>query len=205
MEQQILHWITQHGSAYGYLIIFLGMVFGIVGLPVPDETLLTFTGYLIYRGAMHFALAIPAALGGSMCGITFSYWLGRKFGMRIVHRYGRYVHLRDEHIQRVHGWFEHIGHWALTLGYFVPGFRHVTAFVAGTSDLPRPQFAIFAYSGAVLWVGTFLSLGYFLGEQWHYVLKMIDRYLLWVTIGGAILAGAYLLWRYWWRRRSRAR
>ena len=46
MEQQILAWITQ----YGYLAIFGGLVFGIVGLPVPDETLLTFTGYLIFKG-----------------------------------------------------------------------------------------------------------------------------------------------------------
>ena len=45
MEQQILAWITQ----YGYLAIFAGLMFGIVGLPVPDETLLTFTGYPFTR------------------------------------------------------------------------------------------------------------------------------------------------------------
>lgn len=204
MEQQILAWITQHGAPYGYFIIFAAMVFGIVGLPVPDETLLTFTGYLIYRHSMHFALAIPAALGGTMCGISFSYWLGWRFGMRLVHRYGRYIHLRDEHIAKVHSWFERIGHWTLTVGYFVPGFRHVTAFVAGTSDLPRRQFALFAYAGSVLWVGTFLSVGYFLGEQWHDVLHYIDRYLRWITIAAVILAGAFLAWRYWWRKRKTA-
>ena len=59
-----------------------------------------------------------------------------------------------------------MGHWALTFGYFIPGVRHFTAYAAGMSELEAPQFALFAYSGAVLWVGTFLSLGYFLGERW---------------------------------------
>ena len=48
LEQQVLAWIAQ----YGYLAIFCLLVFGIVGLPVPDETLLTFTGYLVFKG--HF-------------------------------------------------------------------------------------------------------------------------------------------------------
>jgi membrane protein DedA with SNARE-associated domain len=204
MEQQLLAWITQHASPYGYLAIFAALILGIVGLPVPDETLLTFTGYLINKRAMHFAIAIPAALGGSMCGISLSYWLGRKFGMRLVHRFGRYIHLREEHIHEAHRWFERIGHWALTVGYFIPGIRHVTAFAAGTSDLPRTQFALFAYSGSVLWVGTFLCLGYFLGEQWQQVLRYIDRYLSWFTITGTILVVVYLLWRFWWRKRKSA-
>jgi membrane protein DedA with SNARE-associated domain len=46
MEQHVLAWIAQ----YGYLAIFSLLVLGIVGLPVPDETLLTFTGYLVFRG-----------------------------------------------------------------------------------------------------------------------------------------------------------
>ena len=53
MEQQILGWITQ----YGYLAIFCLLMFGIVGLPVPDETLLTFTGYLVFKGTFVLPLA----------------------------------------------------------------------------------------------------------------------------------------------------
>ena len=66
MEQQVLAWITH----YGYLAIFLLLVFGIVGLPVPDETLLTFTGYLVFKGHLSLPLAFATALAGSACGIT---------------------------------------------------------------------------------------------------------------------------------------
>ena len=50
---------------------------GIVGLPIPDETLLTFSGYLIYKHSFVLPLAFAAAFAGSACGISISYWLGR--------------------------------------------------------------------------------------------------------------------------------
>ncbi len=195
MEQLVLHWITQ----YGYAAIFVLLVFGIVGLPVPDETLLTFTGYLIFKGHMLLPFAFASALAGSASGITISYILGRTFGLALIHRYGRYLRLTEEHIMKAHAWFERVGHWGLTFGYFVPGVRHLTAYAAGMSKVGAHQFALFAYSGAILWVSTFLTLGYFLGERWEAVEKDIHHYLVILTLGAAILVAAWLAWRKWQR------
>src|SRR3974377_1800184 len=150
MEPQVLAWITQ----YGYAAIFLLLVFGIVGLPVPDETLLTFTGYLIFKGHLSPPLAFASALAGSASGITVSYTLGRIFGMALLHRFGKYLHLTPERLARAHEWFERIGHWALTFGYFIPGVRHLTAYVAGSAALEWPPFGASAYSGACAGVRT---------------------------------------------------
>jgi membrane protein DedA with SNARE-associated domain len=196
LEQQVLAWITQ----YGYEAIFLLLVLGIVGLPVPDETLLTFTGYLVFKGHLSLPLAFISAFTGSASGITVSYALGRVFGMALIHRFGRFLHLTPERLDRAHAWFERIGQWALTFGYFIPGVRHLTAYAAGISSLEPPRFAIFAYTGSVLWVSTFLSLGYLLGERWHVVERNIDRYLVGVAIALAALLAIYLVWR-WWRKR----
>jgi membrane protein DedA with SNARE-associated domain len=195
MEQQILAWISQ----YGYFAIFLLLVFGVVGLPVPDETLLAFTGYMVYKGHLSLAPSFAAALAGSLCGITFSYTLGRKFGLPLVHRYGKYVRIREDHLVKAHAWFARAGHWALTMGYFVAGVRHLTAFSAGMSDLDYPEFALFAYSGGVLWVSTFLSLGYFLGDRWESVQKNISHYLLDAALAAAVLLLVGLAWRKWRR------
>jgi membrane protein DedA with SNARE-associated domain len=196
MEQHVLAWIAQ----YGYLAIFCLLVLGIVGLPVPDETLLTFTGYLIFKRHLSPALAFGAALAGSASGITISYWLGRIFGLKLIHRYGRYLRIREEHVNKAHAFFERAGHWSLTFGYFVPGVRHFTAYAAGIAGLEPPTFALFAYSGAVLWVGAFLTLGYFLGERWKAVEHEIHHFLLAITVGAIMLLAAYLVWR--WRRRT---
>ena len=196
MQQQVLAWITQ----YGYLAIFSLLVLGIVGLPVPDETLLTFTGYLVYRGHMWFGGAFLAAFLGSTCGITLSYTLGRTFGLTLIHRYGRYLRITEEHVEKAHAWFRKAGHWSLTIGYFIPGVRHFTAYAAGMSDLEWPTFAAFAYSGAALWAGTFIGLGYLLGERWQAVQANVDRYLAGFTIFAVLLGAGYWAWRKWGRR-----
>ena len=200
MEHQVLGWITQ----YGYFAIFLLLVCGIVGLPVPDETLLTFTGYLVFKGALSLPLAYAAALGGSLSGITISYTLGRAFGMKLIHRYGRYIHITEDRVDKAHAWFARVGHWGLTFGYFVPGLRHLSAFAAGMSAVELPQFALFAYSGGCLWVATFLGLGYFLGDRWESVEKNIEHYFAVVAISLVILVAAYFLWRSLRARRLRA-
>jgi membrane protein DedA with SNARE-associated domain len=198
MEQSILTWIAH----YGYLAIFLLLMFGIVGLPVPDETLLTYSGYLVYKGQFALPLIFFAAWAGSTCGISISFYLGRTFGMGLIHRYGKYARITEDHIRKAHAWFDRVGQWGLTFGYFIPGVRHVSAFAAGMSAVTPPQFALFAYSGGLLWVSAFLSLGYFLGERWETVEKEIHHDLLLITLAGAAALAAYFIGRKWARRQT---
>ena len=173
---------------------------GVVGLPVPDETLLVYCGYLISKGVLHPAGAFFAALAGSWCGISLSYTIGRTLGLAGVHRYGKVLHITEERLNRVHGWFDRIGHWALFVGYYIAGLRHFTAMVAGISKLRFPSFMLFAWSGGVLWVTTFLTLGYFLGDKWKQIAEVIHHYLLYVSIVILACAG---VWYYLRLRRKR--
>lgn len=186
-------------SHYGLLAVFCLLVLGIVGLPIPDETLLTFSGYLVYRGQFHFLPTVLSAYAGSICGITISYTIGRTGGLFLIHKYGPYVHFTPERLARVHDWFERMGRWALVFGYFMPGIRHFTAIVAGSSELEPHVFALFAYSGGLAWVTVFVSLGYFLGEQWSRITEEVHGVLLWVTIA-AVAVGLGV----WWLRSRKA-
>ena len=190
--ESILHWV----ATYGYAAIFLLLVSGIVGLPVPEETLLVYSGYLIFKGTLDPVATLATATLGSWCGITCSYGIGRTLGIGVVHKCGRWLHVTEEDIGRVHDWFKRIGHWALFVGYYIPGVRHFTAIVAGTSLLEYRSFALFAYSGGVLWVGLFLSLGYFFGDQWQRAYETIHHHLTIAAIVAAALLGVYLLIRF---------
>ena len=187
--ESVFQWV----STYGYGAIFLLLMLGIVGLPVPDETLLVFCGYLISKGKMHPLGAWLSALAGSWCGISLSYTIGRTLGLGAVHRFGKYLHITEERLQRVHQWFDRIGHWALFVGYYIAGVRHFTAIVAGTSKLSFPSFIAFAWSGGLLWVSTFLTLGYFLGENWKRIADSIHEYLLYASIALIVVALCYYL------------
>lgn len=200
MENAVLQWV----ATYGYFAIFGLLTCGIVGVPVPDEFLLTGCGFLIYRGDLHAVPVFFSALGGSMCGITCSYIIGRTLGWKFLHsRAGRLLHIREEQIRWVHDWFNRIGHWALAIGYFIPGVRHFTAIVAGTSKLEYHGFAAFAYGGAVLWVSTFLFLGYHFGPNWEQIIASVEHNLTIASIAAGVLIIAYAAYLYARRRRRR--
>lgn len=177
----VFSWIAQ----YGALALFALLMLGIVGLPVPDETLLTFAGYLIFTHKLAPGPTVTAALLGSMCGITLSYAIGRMFGPDLIHRAGHLVRIHPQDLDRMRAWFIHWGKYTLLACYFVPGVRHLAALAAGSSRLPPAVFAPFAYAGGVLWSGTFLTLGYALGEEGARLSPLIQRLLM---LAGGITA-----------------
>jgi membrane protein DedA with SNARE-associated domain len=197
LREAAFQWISQHG----YIGIFSLLVFGIVGLPVPDEWLLTFSGYLVFRNTLSFVPTFASAFFGSACGITVSYGLGHLFDTYVLLKYGRFVHITPERLARVHTWFERRGRWTLLIGYFIPGVRHLTGYVAGASELRYSSFALFAYTGAFCWAAVFITLGYVLGEEWNRVLQSFDETkILMIGVAAAAIA-VWLLITYTRRRR----
>jgi membrane protein DedA with SNARE-associated domain len=187
-------------AAHGYGALYLRLALGVAGLPIPDETLLVFTGYLIFRGKLHPVGAFLAAVAGAWTGISGSYLLGRTLGIGAVHRYGRYIHLTETRLAKVHRWFDRIGHWMLVVGYYIIGVRHFTAIVAGMSKLEYPTFIAYAWTGGALWVATFLTLGYFLGENWRPIAELVQHYIAYAS---AVFVSAAVLWYILWKKRGR--
>jgi membrane protein DedA with SNARE-associated domain len=197
MPEFLTHWLAQ----YGALALFAIMALGILGLPIPEETTLVFAGVLVYRGHMQPLPAILAAFLGSVCGISLSYALGRTLGLRLLKRYGRVLHVTPESIERAHATFEQVGHWALLVGYFLPGIRHLTALAAGTTRLEYPDFALFAYAGALVWSFSFISLGIIGGRHWQRLAARIHDNLALASL--ALVACVLLAWLLRWALRRR--
>lgn len=174
MEKILLHWISQHG----YAGIFSLLMFGIIGAPVPDETLLALTGYLIFKGRLHMVPAFASAFSGSICGITFSYLIGRTGGYYLVRTYGHRVRITPEKLEQAERWLESTGKWGLIIGYFIPGVRHLTALGAGAARMKYPVFAAFAYTGGALWSTTFIMAGFFFEKEWSGSSASIHRWAL---------------------------
>jgi len=165
-EQAIVHWITN----YGYFGMFFLLIFGIIGLPVPDEWLLVISGYLAFKNVLGLFPTLAIAAIGSAGGLTVSYFLGRSSGDFLVRRYGRWLSIDDQKILRVQHWFHNLGRWVLVVGPFIPGVRNLMGYVAGASKLHLRVFMRFAYLGALISSATFVSFGYFVGRHvdWSY-------------------------------------
>jgi membrane protein DedA with SNARE-associated domain len=90
----------------------------------------------------------------------------------------------------------------LVVGYYIIGVRHFTAVVAGMSKLEYPTFIAYAWTGAALWVTTFLTLGYFLGENWRQVAELVHQYVVYGSVAIIVVAAA---WYFLWKRRARTK
>jgi membrane protein DedA with SNARE-associated domain len=187
---------------YGYVGIFGLLMLGIVGVPVPDETLLMFAGFLVFKQELAALPAFAAGFLGSICGITVSYALGRLLGPYLVTRLGHVFHLEPAQLDQVRSWYERRGKYGLVISYFIPGIRHLAAYVAGSSRLPLLVFVNYAYLGGVLWSGSFITLGYVLGDEWEQMSASIHRYLV---LGAALAAVVLVLGLLLMRRRQRKR
>ena len=182
MEQTLIDYLTH----YGPVVLFLAQVLGIVGLPIPDELLMTVAGALVRRGDMSGAATMAAAVAGSSSGITVSYLLGRTIGSAALHRV---LHVPDEAFARAQRWFDRFGHWLLTFGYFIPGIRHLTAVAAGSAPVSYAHFARAAYPGAVLWCCVFVGLGYWAGDEGARVIAALHGHVrLGVSVAAVVIA-----------------
>ncbi|KHF38574.1 DedA family protein [Halalkalibacter okhensis] len=161
---------------YGYFGIFIALVGGIVGLPLPDEVLLLTIGYYAYLGKINLWTAIISSYLGSAIGITISYVLGAKLGLPFLLKYGPKIHLSHSRIHKSQQMFAKHGAWLLLIGYFIPGIRHITGYLAGISRLRLRTFMLYSYVGALFWVTLFVFSGYELGIRWYVVKQSFETY-----------------------------
>lgn len=190
-------WLVEFLQHYGYIGVFLFFVLGIVGLPLPDEIMMTFLGYLSSIGQLHLIYTFLSALLGSATGITISYILGRKFGYPFLRKYGSKFFITRRRLRITQLLFRKYGSALLFVGYFIPGVRHVTAYLAGIACMSIARFALFAYAGAIFWCSTFIGLGYVLGSNWEILFEYIHRFgikALYIIVPVAAISFGYYFW-----------
>lgn len=153
------------------------MALGIIGLPIPDETILTFAGYLILQNNLHLIPTIFSAYLGSISGISLSFFIGRTFGLKFLHKHGSFFHITEKRLQKTKRWFESYGEWLFLFGYFIPGVRHLTALIAGSADTKYSKFALFAYTGGLFWTLTFVLVGLNVGKEWDNIIMQIHTHI----------------------------
>jgi len=188
-------------ASYGYVAIFTLLMLGIVGPLIPDDTILVLSGLAAHSGKLHLPTTIAVAYAGSLCGITLSYALGRTGLIRVVERWPPAHRWVERHQPAVERWFGRYGKWTLFFGYFVAGLRHFTALTAGMSKVDVRTFMVYAYPGGFLWVVSFVTLGYFVGDQWEHLQHQFERGALIALAGLAAAAAAGWWWQYRKKRR----
>jgi membrane protein DedA with SNARE-associated domain len=187
----ILEIVTSMGYAGIALLTFLENLFP----PIPSEVIMPLAGYESSRGEMSLAGAIIAGAAGSLLGCTCWYmvgrWVGERYLRKLVERYGRWLTVTTEDLDRAHDWFHRHGGAAVFFGRLVPGVRTLISVPAGLSCMPAATFLIFSALGTTMWTAALTGAGYWLGESFG----AIEKPLGWISTAVMVLTAAWYIYR----------
>lgn len=163
---------------YGNISILLSLLIEMLGLPVPGETLLAFIGYLIWKSrGSSLVWAIVFAVMGTLLGAILAYRIGFRYGEGFILRYGRYVSITKEKLDRTEAAVNRNRAFILIFSRFIPGIRPIIAYLCGTSKVDFTSFIIYNLIGSVIWCTTFLGLGFTLGDNWREIEHVARGYI----------------------------
>jgi membrane protein DedA with SNARE-associated domain len=191
--------LSRFFAAYGYWVVFFGVMLENCGIPIPGETALLFAGFLAYRGQLELTRVIVTAIVGATLGDSFGYVIGRFGGIRLIERlYLRFKPLA-RHYDKAKALCLRYGQWAVFVARFVAGLRVFSGILAGALGMPYVRFLVFEFAGAVVWGTVIAFVGYAFGNNWDRLLELLGRFDL--VVIGLLVAGAILYFLYRRKRR----
>jgi len=198
----VLHSLEPALDHYGYLAVAGFVMLEDFGVPVPGETILILGAVYAGTGRLNvFAVALVgfvAAVFGDNIGFAIGHFGGRP----LIERYGRYVLITRERLDRATNFFERQGAKVVVAARFVEGLRQANGIIAGISGMHWLRFLIFNAIGAALWVAVWTSAGYLSGSHIDTIYSTATRYDAYLAIGvGALI----ILYVSRWLKRSRTR
>jgi len=188
---------------YGYLVVFFGVMLGTSGIPFPSAAILLAAGVLVQQGHLNLGEAIVFGILGAIIGNQIGYWVGHKAGRPFVLKWGRYVKLTPERLERVEGLFARHGGKAVFAARFFSISRLLEALVAGTSRMRWSTFLFYSALGGAVWATAVVLVGYFFGQSWHSAQHWSGRAPLLLVLLLGVALGFYLVHRWATPRRRR--
>ncbi len=172
---------------YGLLAIFFLVLIEDFGIPVPGETVIIAASIYAGSGRLNVVAVGVVAFCAAVFGDNIGYGIGRFGGRRLVDRWGKYVFLTPERLDKAEEFFARQGAKIITIARFIEGLRQANGIIAGIAKMHWLRFLAYNALGAALWVGTWVSIGYFAGQHINTIYSVITRYSLYVAIGAVVL------------------
>lgn len=198
-KMDILEPLLNLFKAYGYWIVFFGVMLENAGLPVPGETILLAAGFFASQHHFSVPVVMTIATTGAVLGDNCGYWIGHRVGRGLLVRYGKYVMLTESRFRSMEKYFESHGDKTVLVARFITGFRVFTALFAGATGMRWSKFLLFNVLGAISWAVVMTLLGFFFGKSW----SLLEQYIKGAgLVLVAILAIAFIVYQILKRRKK---
>ena len=202
-------------DAVGYLGVAVAVALETIVAPIPSEVILPMAGWKVSQSAAdasivepltnvawNLPLAVAFATAGSVVGAVVGYAIGAWGGRPILDRWGRYVGIGSDDLDRADRWFDRWGGWAVFLGRMVPLVRTFVSYPAGISRMPMGRFLLFSTLGSLPWNLALITAGFVVGENYPQIEAAIKPYE-YVIYAAILLAVAAFVARWYLGKRRR--
>lgn len=165
LDRHLVAVVRDHGLwVYALLFLIIFVETGLVVMPfLPGDSLLFAAGAIAGVGGMSLnGLLLPLMIA-AVLGDALNYSVGRWFGPRVF-RWESSRWFNRAAFDRTHAFYERHGPITIVVARFLPFVRTFAPFVAGIAHMSYPRFAFYNILGAVIWVGSLVSLGYLVGN-----------------------------------------
>lgn len=182
--------LQEHGVVAAFALILVEEAG--VPVPVPGDFLMLGMGVQARQGRVALWQALVVMELATLVGATVLYFVSARIGRNLVYRYGRFMHLRPEHLVRAEQWLQQRGAVAIVLGRLTPGLRMATVIACGVFAVPLWRFLPALSLGALLYILLYTLLGYFVGARVLAFMEQVDLPL--GVLGSIALLVAMAIW-----------
>ena len=188
---------------YGLWAIALLVLVEDFGIPVPGETVLIAGAIYAGSGKLNVVAVGLVGFAAAVVGDNIGYVIGRFGGRALVERWGKYVFITPARLDKAEAFFEKHGGKVITVARFIEGLRQANGLIAGLSQMHWLKFFLFNALGAALWVGTWVSIGYFAGQHITTIYHDVTNYSLYAAIAVVIAIAVWVFLRVRRHRREK--
>ena len=213
IDRTVIPFLLSLYDAVGYIGVGLAVALETFVPIVPSEVIVPMAGWKVSQSAADPAvlepltrlgwnpvIALAVATVGAVAGSLAGYLIGAWGGRPLLDRYGRYVHIRADDLDRADAWFARHGDRAVFLGRLVPLLRALINYPAGVARMPLRRFLLFSALGSLPWNAALLLGGFLLGENYRRLYDAVRPFEV-PIYAAVVLAGVYVIYR-WLRRRG---
>jgi membrane protein DedA with SNARE-associated domain len=181
----------------GWFGVVVIMVLESANIPIPSEVTMPLAGWMLVQAKglstwQAFLLGGFWGAVGCTVGSVISYALGAWGGRPLVERYGKYIMVHEEDLEKADRWFARWGDWAAFISRLLPIVRTFISFPAGVARMNFPRFTFFSFVGSFLWCGLLAVGGFYLGEHWEELRAIMRPFDIPIAIVIVVALGYYI-------------
>lgn len=192
MMDTIHEWLTQlllWVESLGYFGIIIGLAIEVI----PSEIVLGFGGYLVSKGDVTFIGAVICGTIGALLQQWLLYAIGRWGGRPFVLKYGKFLHIKQKHVDIAESWFQKYGPVIVFTARFVPVMRQVISIPAGMARMNFTVYTLLTLLASIPWSFLFVWLGWKLGDKWEQIGQEAAPYTKVIIPAAIVLLVGYVL------------